>query len=205
MRIALSKGYMLKPVVEIFNKVGYQIAEDDLKSRKLIFKDLSGQHEFVIIRPADVPVYVEHGAVDIGIAGKDMLIEGKSSVAELLDLKLGYCRLVVAALKDANISECFPNMRVATKFTKSSADYFKAKDLNVELIKLYGSVELAPVANLADAIIDLTASGKSLEENNLEIVDTIYESTARLVVNKVKLKTNFAEIIDLTQRIQSVL
>ncbi|MFH1429152.1 MAG: ATP phosphoribosyltransferase, partial [Candidatus Margulisiibacteriota bacterium] len=133
---------------------------------------------------------------------KDVLVESNCSVAELIDLKFGYCKMVVAALEEDHITKCEPNMRVATKFVNTTANYFKEKDLNVELIKLYGSVELAPIAALSDVIVDLTATGTSLKENNLEIIDTIMESTARLVANKVKMKTNFDEIIDLTKKLQ---
>ncbi|MFC1478708.1 ATP phosphoribosyltransferase [Candidatus Margulisiibacteriota bacterium] len=202
MRIALSKGYLLGPAIELFQSVGIDVTKEDAKSRKLTFTDKSGKYEFVVIRPADVPVYVEHGAVDIGIAGKDVLVESSCSVAELLDMKFGYCKMVVAALQEDNITKCEPNMRVATKFVNTTVNYFKEKDLNVEIIKLYGSVELAPIAALSDVIVDLTATGTSLRENNLEIVDTIMESTARLVANKVKMKTNFDEIIELTEKLQ---
>ncbi|MFA5928935.1 MAG: ATP phosphoribosyltransferase, partial [Candidatus Margulisiibacteriota bacterium] len=131
-------------------------------------------------------------------------VEYNNSVAELVDLKFGYCRLVIAALQEDNIKKCYPNMRIATKFVNTAGEYFKKIDLNVELIKLYGSVELAPVAGLADAIVDLTATGKSLAENGLEIVDTIMGSTARLIANKVKLKTNFDEMIALAKNLQKL-
>jgi len=203
MRIALSKGYLLQPAVDLFRSVGIEINDADVSSRKLTFTDQSGKVEFVIIRPSDVPVYVEHGAVDIGIAGKDTLVESQSSVAELVDLKFGYCKLIIAALKEDQITQCEPNMRVATKFVNATTAHFQKLDLNVEIIKLYGSVELAPVAGLSDVIVDLTATGKSLAENNLGIVDTIMESTARLVANKVKLKTDFEDIISLAEKFQS--
>ncbi|MFC1595663.1 ATP phosphoribosyltransferase [Candidatus Margulisiibacteriota bacterium] len=204
MRIALSKGYLLKPALELFRQIGIDIDEAEVNSRKMTFTDKSGAYEFVVIRPADVPVYVEHGAVDLGIAGKDVMVESACGLAELVDLKFGYCKLVIAALKEDNIKECKSNMRVATKFVNATAAHFKKLDLNVEIIKLYGSVELAPIAGLSDVIVDLTATGKSLDENNLEIVDTIMEATARLVANKVKLKTRYNEIIDLAGKLQGV-
>lgn len=203
MRIALTKGYLLQPALDLFSKIGINIAPEELNSRKLTLVDISGQHEFVIIRPSDVPVYVEHGAVDIGIAGKDTIVESESSIAELLDLKFGGCKLVVAALKDSGITSLIPNLRVATKFVNTTSKYFKNNDLNAEIIKLYGSVELAPIAGLSDVIVDLTATGTSLRENNLEIIDTILESTARLVANKVMLKTKFSSIISLANELKS--
>jgi len=199
MRIGLSKGYLLKPALDILQKAGIDVDPEHVASRKLIFPDKSGKHEFVIIRPADVPVYVEHGAIDLGIAGKDTLVESHASVAECVDLKFGYCKLVIAGLAGETALPLTSGMRIATKFVHTTADYFKRLDLNVEIIKLYGSVELAPIAGLSDLIVDLTATGATLTENGLEIVDTILESTARLVANKVKLKTHFDEIIQLSR------
>ena len=202
LKIALSKGYLLDPALYLFQKAGINVDKALTKSRKLSFFDKTGNYEFVIIRPADVPVFVEHGAVDIGIVGKDVLTEGQYSLAELLDLKFGYCKLVLASLKDNPQKELFQNVRIATKFVNTTKMYCHNKGINAEIIKLYGSVELAPKSGLADMIVDLTATGKTLMENDLEIFDTILESTARLVSNKIKLKVKYEQIMRLLESIQ---
>lgn len=205
--IALSKGYLMQESIKLFNKIGIAIDQSEDLSRKLEFTDLSGEYRFLVIRPIDVPVYVEYGAADIGIAGKDVLVEGKHPVAELLDLKFGYCRLVVAGMKKENhkVTNFYSGMRVATKFVHSAEKYFKAKGLEVELIKLYGSVELAPIDGLSDLIVDLVATGRTLKENGLEVIDDIYETTARLIANNVKIKIRYDEVMALAKRIQKAL
>jgi ATP phosphoribosyltransferase len=204
MKIALTKGYLLKPSIALLRNAGIDCPDAEEISRKLTFKDRSGLHDFVLIRPADVPVYVEHGAVDIGITGKDVLLESEASVAELVDLKFGGCKLVIAVPKEDQHKPLVSGMRVATKFVHTTTQYFKTLDLNVEIIKLYGSVELAPLVGLSDAIADLTATGTTLAENGLVIQHTIVESTARLVANKVKLKTNFDAIMALATRLKTL-
>ncbi|GBR73796.1 ATP phosphoribosyltransferase [Candidatus Termititenax aidoneus] len=202
--IALSKGYLLPEALKVFRKVGLRVPEAGEILRKLEFTDADRKCRFLIVRPADVPVYVEYGAADLGVAGKDVLMEGRHKITELLDLKFGYCRLVVAALKGAYRKDTLrAGLRVATKFLNSAAEYFQGKlDIDVELIKLYGSVELAPLDGLSDVIVDLVATGKTLQENGLEVVDEIYTSTARLIANRVKAKSRYREILTLAQRIK---
>ncbi len=202
--IALSKGYLLGEALKVFKAVGIEIEDPEKSSRKLVFFDKTGKYKFLVIRPTDVPVYVEHGAADIGIAGKDILEEAKDSVAELLDLKFGYCRLVTAAPK--GVTDIYkPNVRIATKFVNSTEKYFASRGVKAEIIKLYGSVELSPLVGLSDAIVDLTASGTTLRENGLEIIDTILESTARLVANKIRLRVNYEPIYELSRKVQKVI
>lgn len=205
--IGLAKGYLMKEALELFKKAGLEFENLEEQSRKLEFFDQSGSYRFLVLRPSDVPVYVEYGAADLGIAGKDVLLEGDFKVAELLDLKYGYCQLVVAALKKDQYKKnnLGSDLRIATKFTNSASQYFKNKGLNIELIKLYGSVELAPIGGLSDLIVDLVATGKTIKENGLEIVDTIYESTARLIANSIKVRTNYQKIITLTERLARLL
>lgn len=201
--IALAKGYLLEEALKMFKKAGIEIANPEASSRKLSFEDKSKKYKFLVIRPADVPVYVEHGAADLGIAGKDILEEGQENVAELLDLKFGKCKLVVANLKGSkNIYKA--NIRIATKFVNSAEKYFRNKGIKAEVIKLYGSVELAPKVGLADAVVDLVATGKTLKENGLVITDTILDSTARLIANKIKLRVNYPEIYELASKIQAL-
>jgi ATP phosphoribosyltransferase len=200
--IALSKGYLMNESLKVFQKMGIKIPEGDL-SRKLEFTDVSGNYRFLVIRPSDVPVYVEYGVADLGVAGKDVLIEGDYPVAELLDLKFGFCRLAVAGKKDAGPVRS--GMRVATKFTHSAQSFFTSKGIDVELIKLYGSVELAAIDGLADAIVDLVATGRTLKENGLEVWEDIYETTARLIANNVKIKSRYDEVIGFTKKVKAVL
>ncbi|MDR2429274.1 MAG: ATP phosphoribosyltransferase [Candidatus Margulisbacteria bacterium] len=205
--IALSKGYLLPEALKVFRQVGLRVPEANEISRKLEFTDADQKCRFLIVRPADVPVYVEYGAADLGVAGKDVLIEGRHKITELLDLKYGYCRLVVAARRGAYRKDTLrAGLRVATKFLNSAAEYFQEKlDIDVELIKLYGSVELAPLDGLSDVIVDLVATGKTLQENGLEVVDEIYTSTARLIANRVKAKSRYNEMMSLAQRIKKII
>lgn len=201
--IALSKGYLLKEAFKLFAKVGIEVDPAEAESRKLEIKDKSGNYSFLLLRPADVPVYVEYGAADLGITGWDVLVEGSFKVTKLLDLKFGRCSLVVAGLKNKYTKETLrSDLRVATKFVNSAANYFRDKGLDVELIKLYGSVELAPVQGLSDIIVDLTASGTTLKENGLEIIDRVYDATAYLVANSIKVKTKYNDIIKLSSELK---
>ncbi|MDR1998288.1 MAG: ATP phosphoribosyltransferase [Candidatus Margulisbacteria bacterium] len=203
--IALSKGYLLKEALRLLEQTGARLPAVDL-TRRLEFIDVSQKYRFLIVRPADVPVYVEYGAADLGIAGRDVLIEGQYKLTELLDLGFGYCRLVVAALKGRHKSGTLRSgLRVATKFVNSAAAYFEQRGLDVELIKLYGSVELAPLDGLSDVIVDLVATGKTLQEHGLEIIDEIYDTTARLVANRVKVRSKYTEIMALARKLRDIL
>lgn len=199
--VALSKGYLLKEALDLFEKVG--IFCDKIDDRKLIFFDKTKQYRFMILRPTDVPVYVEHGTADIGITGKDVLIEAKKDVAELVDLKFSKCDLIVAAPKGYE-KGYFNDMKVATKFTNSAAEFFNKKGIKVELIKLYGSVEVAPLVGLSDIIVDIAATGKTLKENGLEIIDSLYTATARLVANKSGLFLKQTQICELAEKLKEL-
>ena len=178
--IALSKGRILSPTLELFKKVGYDVKEMEKESRKLIFKDRENEINFIMAKPDDVPIYVENGAADLGVVGKDILIESDSEFYELLDLKIGYCRMVLAQEKDARPT----GMTVASKYPVITEQFFKEKGKNANIIKLHGSIELAPLLNLADLIVDLVSTGKTLKENNLEEVETITDITTRLIANQ---------------------
>ena len=203
--VALSKGSLLAEALQMWRKIGLRLPEGDL-ARKLEFTDLAGACRFLIVRPMDVPVYVEYGAADVGIVRKHVLIEGEYTLAELLDLGFGYCRLVVAGLKGAHKPGALRSgLRVATKYVNSAAVYFDSLGLDVELIKLYGSVELAPLDGLSDVIVDLVATGRTLQENGLEIIASIYTTTARLVANRVKVKSKYTEIMALAKKLKRVI
>lgn len=203
--IAIPKGSLFNESLDLLEQIGIHVHREGF-GRKLAYYDTEGRYKFIVVRPMDVPVYVEHGAADLGIVGKDVLNESQCSIAELVDLKFGYCRMVIAALKDHNFTErgLTPNLRVATKFIHSAEAYFRKIDLKVELIKLYGSIELAPIVGLSDVIVDLVATGATLKENGLEVVTTIFETTARFIANKVSFKTHYDQIVHMSGALKAV-
>ena len=188
--IALSKGKMLEPALALFKRVGLAPKDVSPDSRRLIFEHPASGTTLMIIRPSDVPTYVEYGAVDAGIVGADVLLEQATDVYEPLDLKFGGCRLAVAAPESAvrRNGRHGTRLRVATKYPNLTERYFTQQGIPIEIIKLYGSVELAPLVGLADRIVDLVSSGKTLRAHNLVMTDVITESTARLIVNRASLK-----------------
>ncbi len=192
--IAVPKGHLLRKTLELFSAAGYRFQRADIDDRQLSFSDRSGHLRFIVVRPTDVPVYVEHGAVDLGIVGKDILLETRPKVAELADLKFGRCRLVVAAPKNKKLSirKLPHHVRVATKFTYGAEKFFADRGFDPQIIKLYGSVELGPLFGLADVIVDLVDTGNTLRANGLEIIDEIYTSTARLIANQSYLRARRA-------------
>jgi ATP phosphoribosyltransferase len=207
--IAIPKGYLFGACAELLKSAGYDISELLEESRKLFAYSKKERFRYVIVRPMDVPVYVEQGACDIGFAGKDVLVELESSVLELMDLKNGYCRIIVATLKDCiekikSHYEHFGSIKVATKYPNIAQKYFDRKGMQVEIIKLYGSVELAPVLGIADEIIDITATGSTLKENNLVEMDNIMVSTTRLVSNNVSYRLKFEKINEFLTKIGNV-
>ena len=188
--IAVAKGYLLKKTIERLAQLGYMFSEDVTISRKLFIEDNSQTIRLLLIRPWDVPVYVSQGAADLGVVGHDILREQTPNVLTLSDLKFGKCALVIAGPTPLSPQELPHHLRIATKFMQSTQAYFQSKNLNVKLIKLYGAIELAPLAGLADMICDLTATGTTLKENNLHIIDTVYHSTAHLIANPIGLRIN---------------
>ena len=199
--IAMSRGRLLSEAVQLFGKAGIDISDINKDSRKLIF-DFEGLNlKILITRPTDVPSYVEYGAADCGVVGKDTLIETNANLYEPLDLKIGQCRLVVAAPNGFDPRD-IKSLRVATKYPKIANDHFVKKGISVEVVKLYGSVELAPLAGLSDVIIDLSATGETLKTNNLREIESIAEITARFVVNKVSLKVKSKEILNLIDKLK---
>lgn len=202
--IALSKGKLLDPTLALLQRAGYASRGLSVDGRRLVFACPDTDTTLLIVRPSDVPTYVEHGAADVGVVGKDVLLEQDLDVYEPLDLKLGYCRLVVAALKGRELQgRLSSRVRVATKYPHLTERYFNQKGVPVEIIKLYGSVELAPVVGLADRIVDLVSTGRTLKEHNLVEVDVIAESTARLIVNRASLKMKHGPIMALIARLRA--
>lgn len=182
--IALPKGRLAEETLDLFVKKG--ICEKDVvdfNSRKLIFEDTKNNISFLLIRNTDIPPYVEYGAADLGIVGKDVLLESECSLYEFLDLGFGYCRLCSAGIKDGDLSYRH-NMKIATKYPNITKEYFSKKGIVVDIIKLYGSIEIAPIAGLSDIIVDLVSTGETMKKNGLVEIETLMDSTARLVGNK---------------------
>ncbi len=206
--VAIPKGRNLKPTVELFKRAGIDFSPALTNDRKLIFDDEKAGITGIIVRDTDIPVYVEGGAVDIGVSGKDQLDEQEKNIYEMLDLGYGYCRLVLcepASLKENDDPSRWTNIRVASKFTNLTTKYFQARGIHVEIIKLYGSIEIAPLVGLSERVVDLVSTGATLKANGLVEVETIMDVTARLVVNRASLKTKHKAISSLIKAMEESL
>ena len=199
--IALPKGRLGEKVYAALAAAGYGCKEYSPNSRKLIFRDDQNGVSYFWVKPSDVAVYVELGAADVGVLGKDLIDEMQPDVYELLDLKLGTCHMCIAALKDFEDDFVRP-LRVATKFVRSAEKYFSSVGREIEIINLNGSIELAPVLGLSDVIFDLVETGKTLTENNLKIVRQVSAISARLIANKSSYQFGQKEIDRLTERLK---
>ena len=199
--IALSKGRILDQTLPLLEKAGISIAKIELESRKLILDTNLSDVKVIVIRASDVPVFVQHGAADFGIAGKDVLLEhGANGIFELLDLGISRCRLMVASKKDQDLNKS--TLKVATKYVKSAKEYFYRQGKQVEVIKLYGAMELAPTVGLSDCIVDLVDTGNTLKANNLVSLELIQEISSRLIVNSAAFNTKHKEINQWIQKIE---
>lgn len=209
LKIAIPKGYLYQPTVKFLTKIGFGIDFDSQESRKLSIRPTEDSPEFLLVRAKDVPRYVEYGAADLGITGQDVLLEKGFHLCELFDLGFGACKMILAAKNtEANKYKELENLRdkrVATNYSQITLDYFYRKGFQVEIIELYGSVELAPIFNLADLITDLSVTGQTLKENGLTIIDTIQEYTARLVANNVSYQLKREKINGFNRRVKSVI
>ncbi|MGL6185232.1 MAG: ATP phosphoribosyltransferase [Clostridium chrysemydis] len=192
--IALTKGRLEKDTVKILEKIGYGIDELKNKGRKLVFKDNKKDIEYFLVKSKDSITYVEHGVADIGIVGKDTLLESEKEYFEVLDLNLGKCKFIVASLPNNNIYEKVGSLKIGTKYPKVARDYFEKLKMDVEIIKIEGSVELAPILNLCDGIVDIMETGTTLKENGLIVLDSICDISARVIVNKASFKLKSKEI-----------
>ena len=201
--IAVPRGALFGGTLELLDSLGIDTAEVRSNDRKLLFADVG----IVTMRPSDVPTYVEHGSADIGITGKDVLLEQSDrAVYELLDLGFGHCRMVVAARPDGDpIGSALRRLgrvRIATKYPRVAAEHFAATGRQAEIVEVKGSVELAPLTGLADGIVDLTATGKTLEENHLRVFETIAACSARLIANPVAHKLKAEQIDAIVERVR---
>ncbi|GJL64551.1 MAG: ATP phosphoribosyltransferase 2 [Nitrospirales bacterium] len=201
--IALSKGTLLTPTLDLFRQAGYKGHNRNIDDRRLVWDCPEDGHTLLIVRPSDVPTYVEYGAADVGVVGKDVLLEQKPDVYEPLDLRMGTCKLVVAMPN----GKTFPNrlsskLRVATKYPNITEKHFNQLGIPIEIIKLYGSIELAPLVGLTERIVDLVSTGRTLRAHNLVETEVIAWSSARVIVNRASLKMKHAAITELIERLK---
>lgn len=201
-RIALTKGRLEKKTVELFSKIGFNCDELINKGRKLIFQIPDANLEVVLAKSADVITYVEHGVCDLGIVGKDTIMEYGTSFYEILDLGFGKCKFALAAPKGTNFYEGYKTKVIATKYPNVSREFFETKDMDIKIVKIEGSVELAPLLGLSDAIVDMVETGTTLKENGLVVIEDVAPVSARLIVNMASMKIKKAEIDTFVDKIK---
>ena len=199
--IALPKGRLGEKVYEMFERAGYECPSIKENNRKLIFENTEKQVRYFWVKPSDVSIYVERGAADIGVAGKDILLEYEPDVYEFLDLDIGKCRMAVAAKKDFR-DDGQRTLKVATKFVNIAKQYYSGICRDIDIIKLNGSIELAPILGLSDVIVDIVETGTTLKENDLEVVETIVPISARLIANKASFRFKTAEIEEIVRKMK---
>jgi ATP phosphoribosyltransferase len=205
--VALSKGRLLEPTLQFLSRAGIEVPEDILSSRRLLAPDASRSYQFLLVKPMDLPTYVEYGVAATGICGRDVLLEVSPDLHQPLDLAFGRCRLVLAGkvgdrTRNHNL---LSNTRVATKYPRVAERLFRSRGLPAEVIYLTGSVELAPNLGLAETILDLVETGRTLKENGLAILEEVAESTARVVVNRASFHIQHSEINDFLGKLRKVL
>jgi ATP phosphoribosyltransferase len=202
--IAIAKGRLQAETLDLLSRAGLGLSSETISSRRLAVEDESGRYRLIFVKPADVPVYVEHGIADCGIVGRDVLLESEPDLLQPLNLNIGACRIVVAATRNPPANQ--PGiLRVATKYPRTAARHFGSRGVAVELIQLSGSVELASVLGLADCIVDLVETGNTLRENGLKIIEVITDSTARLVVNRASYQLKADAVGQLVQSLEKTM
>jgi len=201
-KVALPKGRLGESVYKLFDEIGYGCPEILENSRKLIFENEEKGICYFWVKPSDAAIYVEHGAADVGIAGLDILLEQEPDVYELLDLGFGKCKMVVAGKKGA-LSETGRTLRVATKFPNIAKKYYTEQSREIEIIKLNGSIELAPIVQLCDVIVDIVETGKTLKENKLEVFEEITAISARFIVNKASFRFKTQQIEEMCEKLRA--
>jgi len=201
--LALSKGRILKQTLPLLEKIGITLVDDPFTSRKLIFETNRAYLQCVVIRATDVPTYVQFGAADLGIVGKDGLLEhGGEGLAELLDLQISKCRLMTAVrAENADKPRYQKRLRVATKYVESAKQYYQSQGVQAEIIKLYGAMELAPLVGLADEIVDLVETGSTLKANNLVAKDLVATISCRLIANAASMRVQHAAISEIVSQL----
>lgn len=193
LNVALPKGRLGEKVYDMFEKAGFECPSIKETNRKLIFENTETGVRYFWVKPSDVAIYVERGAADIGVAGKDILLEYEPDVFELLDLNIGKCRMCVAAPKDFHDDQS-KTLKVATKFSNIATGYYNSLGRDIDIIHLNGSIEIAPILGLSDVIVDIVETGTTLKENNLEVFESIVPISARLISNKASYRFNSEKI-----------
>jgi ATP phosphoribosyltransferase len=201
--IAIAKGRMQDDALMLLARAGVRVAEDARNSRRLAVTDESGRYRFIFVKPADVPVYVEHGIADCGVVGRDVLLESQADLLLPLDLGIARCRMVVAAADAEIMTRSLGMLRVATKYSQIAGAHFGSRGIPVEIIQLSGSVELAPALGLADLIVDLVETGRTLRENGLTVIEEIAESTGKLVVNRASYQLKAESVTELVKALEA--
>lgn len=201
--IAMPKGRIFEEAAELLRQAGYRLPPEFEDSRKLIIDVPEENFRFILAKPMDVATYVEHGVADLGIAGKDVMLEEDRDVYELLDLKISKCYLAVAGIPNTRMSDVAP--KIATKYPNVAAAYFREQGEQVEIIKLNGSIELAPIIGLSDRIVDIVSTGRTLLENGLVEYEKIVDITSRLIANPVSYRVKDARISDIVERLSKVI
>ncbi len=203
LNIALPKGRLGEKVYALFEKAGYECESIKENNRRLTFENTQKGIRYFWVKPSDVSIYVERGAADIGVAGKDILLEYEPDVYELLDLKMGTCRMAVAAKKDFRDNTA-TTLKVATKFSNIAAKHYQMKARDIDIIHLNGSIELAPILELSDVIVDIVETGKTLHENGLEPIEDIVQISARLIANKASFGFKAEKINEIKNKLQQI-
>lgn len=204
LNIALPKGRLGDQVLSLFSKIGYDCGGIYENDRRLVLESPENGVRYLLVKPSDVAIYVEYGAADIGVVGKDILLDGNPDVYELLDLGIGKCRICVAGPEDY-VEDRETVLRVATKFTTVAKKYYSSLNREIQIIKLNGSIELAPILGLTDVIVDIVESGRTLKENHLKVLETIVPISARLIANRASYLFKNDTIVSITRKLQEVL
>ncbi len=203
--IALTKGRLEKETVKLLDKANFGTEELKNKGRRLVFNDTIEEIKYFLVKAVDSITYVEHGVADIGIVGKDTLMESDNNYYEVLDLGIGKCGFIVASLPEKDVFKKVGHIKIGTKYPRVAREYFKKRGMDVEIIKIEGSVELSPILGLCDAIVDIMETGTTLKENGLIVFDRICDISARVIVNKASFKMKREEIGDFINRLKQVL
>ncbi len=204
LRIALTKGRLEKDTVNLFEQMGFDCTELKNKGRRLILKVEDANLEIILAKAADVITYIEHGVCDIGVVGKDTILEYGGSFFEVLDLGFGKCRFALAGKVGVDFYEGYSEKTIATKYPNVARRFFQSKGMDVRIVKIEGSVELAPLLNLSDGIIDIVETGSTLKENGLEVYEDVVSISARMIVNTVSLKMHQKRIEELVKKIEDI-
>lgn len=202
--VALTKGRLEKQTVGMLERCGYGIEALKDKGRALVFPDSKKDVQYFLVKSNDCITYVEHGVADIGVVGKDTLLEGGKDYYEMLDLNIGVCRFIVASLPEVDLMNKVGHITIGTKYPNVARNYFNSKGMDVEIIKIDGSVELSPLLGLCDGIVDIMETGTTLKENGLVVLDTVCPISARVIVNKASFKLKRDEVMRFIQDLESM-